>query len=110
MSGKIKARNITSQVPGPTFDHNDPAKFVNKGKFHGKTMSNKTVISQATGPTFTCNDPAVKQAKPSSHGSGKSMGQHAEKDFNPHGRKPVNVADKPVVTTPTYGLKKDYRK
>lgn len=109
MSGKIKARNITSQVVGPTFDHNDPAKFPNKGKFTGKTMSGKTVISQAVGPTFTKNDPAVKQAKASGHGSGKSMGQHSEKGFVPT-RKPTNVANDPVVTTPPYPLKKSYGK
>ena len=70
MSGKIKARNITSQVVGPTFDHNSPAKFSNKGKFTGKTMSNKTVVEQAEGPTFTCNDPAISFPQASGHGSG----------------------------------------
>jgi hypothetical protein len=110
MSGKIKARNITSQVVGPTFDHNDPAKFPNKGKYTGKTMSGKTVIPQATGPTFTKNDPAVKLPHASGSGKGKSMGQHPEKSFLPNQRKPVNVANDPVVTTPPYPLKKDYRK
>lgn len=107
---KIKARNITSQAVGPTFDHNSPAKFSNKGKFTGKTMSGKTVISQGTGPTFTCNDPAVKLPHASAHGVGKSMGQHSEKGFVPISRKPVNVANEPVVTTPPYPLKKSYEK
>jgi hypothetical protein len=110
MSGKIKARNITSQVTGPTFDHNDPAKFRNKGKEHGKTDSEDTVVSQKVGATFTCNDPAISFPEASEYGKGKSLGQHAEKDFNPHGRKPVNVADNPVVTTPSYPLKKSYEK
>jgi hypothetical protein len=110
MSGKIKARNITSQATGPTFDHNDPAKFPNKGKEHGKTESGKTVVAQKTGPTFTCNDPAVHLPHASEHGKGKSMGQHAEKGFNPHSRKPVNVADHEVVTTPPYPLAKSYEK
>ncbi len=110
MSGKIHPKKPVSYVPGPTIPQNDPVKFVNKGKEHGKTMSGKTVVAQATGPTFTCNDPAVEQEHASEYGKGKSMGQHAEKDFNPHGRKPVNVANAPVVTTPAYPLKKSYEK
>lgn len=110
MSGKIKARNITSQVTGPTFDHNSPAKFSNKGKEHGKTETDGTVVSQKEGPTFTCNDPAFEFPEASEYGTGKSLGQKAKKDFVPIDRMPVNVADKPVSTTPTYPLKKSYEK
>lgn len=109
-TGKVKARNITSQVTGPTFDHNSPAKFSNKGKEHGKTETDGTIVSQAEGATFTCNDPAINFPEASEYGKGKSLGQHAEKDFNPHSRKPVNVAEDPVVTTPPYPLKKSYEK
>ena len=115
MSGKIKARNITSQVPGPTFDHNDPAKFPNKGKFTGKTMSGKTVVEQAKGPTFTCNDPAVPAMHPSAHGTGKSKGQKSDDKFNPMDSK-VNLVSQRTAsaksgeTTPSYPLKKEYRK
>ncbi len=111
MSGKIHPKKPVSYVPGPTIDANDPAKFPNKGKEHGKTKSTKTVVSHATGPTWTSGDNAlIPDMHPSEYGKGKSMGQHPEKDFNPHGRKPENVADKPVVTTPSYPLKKSYEK
>lgn len=110
MSGKIHPKKPVGGTQfGTTIENSDPAKFTSKGKFTGKTMSGKTVISQATGPTFTCNDPAVKQAKASGHGVGKSAGQKSAKDFVPT-RKPVNVANEPVVTTPPYPLKKEYRK
>lgn len=108
-TGKVKARNITSQAVGPTFDHNDPAKFSNKGKEHGKTETDGTIVSQKEGPTFTCNDPAISFPEASEYSKGKSLGQHAEKDFDPHGRKPSG-SDEPVVTTPPYPLKKSYEK
>ena len=116
MSGKIKARNITSQVVGPTFDHNDPAKFSNKGKWTGKIMSGKTVVSPAKGPTFTeGQDSPIKDMHPSAHGVGKSMGQKSDDKFNPYKSK-VNLVEQRTAsaksgeTTPSYPLKKSYEK
>jgi hypothetical protein len=111
MSGKIHPKKPVTYVPGPTLDTNSPAKFPNKGKEHGKTKSTKTVMSNATGPVYTSGDNSlVPDMHPSEYGVGKSMGQHAEKGFNPHSRKPTAVSENPVVTTPPYPLKKSYEK
>lgn len=114
-TGKVKARNITSQVTGPTFDHNDPAKFSNKGKEHGKTETDGTIVSQAEGPTFTCNDPAISFPEASEFGEGKSKGQKTEGKFNPFVSK-VNLVSQRTASaasgesTPSYPLKKSYEK
>jgi len=114
-TGKVKARNITSQAVGPTFDHNDPAKFSNKGKEHGKTETDGTIVSQKEGPTFTCNDPAISFPEASEYGTGKSLGTHAEPKFNPMVSK-VNLVEQRTAsaasgeTTPSYPLKKSYEK
>jgi hypothetical protein len=54
-AGKVHAAKPISQVVGPTFDKNDPAKIKNTTRASGKTKSNG-VVDEATGPVFTCNE------------------------------------------------------
>lgn len=108
MSGKIKARNITSQKVGPTFDANDPAKFTNHGKTSGKTMANG-IEDQAKGAVFTCNEthiPTMNADKPVL----MSKQLTDKKWFDPHSTNKTRDADEPVKTNAPYNLKTSYRK
>ena len=112
-SGKVKATNVISQKEGPTFDSNDPAKFPNKGKAHGKTMSNG-VETWVPGPTFTCNSthiPTMNADKPA-----KEKELASKKWFDPHTdaeSADALTASKGGSGSPTerlYPLKKSYEK
>lgn len=105
---KFKAAKPISQVPGATFEENDPAKF-NRGSTRGKTMSNG-VEDQSKGATFTCNEthiPTMNADKPAK--GSKVISDKKAPEFNPHSRKPSG-SNEPMVTTPPYPLKKEYRK
>ena len=115
MSGKIKARNITSQVTGPTFDHNSPLKFPNKGKEHGKTKSGSTILPHAPGPTWLIDKPGVPSMHPSEYGKHKEMTSKAASNFNPMNASVNKVCDRTASaksgeSTPSYPLKKSYEK
>ena len=109
MSGKIKAKKPITQAAGPTFDHNDPAKFVNHGKREGKTMANG-IVKEASGPIFHENTTHIKTMdadKPPM--SSKSMGEKSWLD--PHStNKPRSTESEPVVTHAKRVLKSEYRK
>ncbi len=63
---KIHPKKPVSQVTGPTFTENDPAKFKGEGKSRGKTAANG-VVDHARGPVFTENSthiPTMNADKP----------------------------------------------
>jgi len=112
-SGKVKASNVTSQKVGPVFDENDPAKFTNKGKAHGKTPANG-VETQVHGATFTENSthiPTMNADKPA-----KEKELSSKKWFDPHTdaeSADALTASKGGSGSPTerpYPLKKSYEK
>ena len=106
---KFKAAKPVAQVPGATFEENDPAKFT-RGSTRGKTMSNG-VEDQSKGATFTENSthiPTMNADKPAKES--KTISDKKAPQFNPHGRKPCDASDEPVCTTPPYPLKREYRK
>jgi hypothetical protein len=106
---KFKAAKPVTQKTGPTFDHNDPSKFVNHGKFSGKTPANG-IEDQMKGPTFTANEthiPTMNADKPAPMSKQKSDKKAPQ--YDPHSVKPSG-SDKPVRTDSVYGLKKEYRK
>ena len=106
---KIHAKKPVTQSIGPTFDHNDPAKFVNHGKSTGKTPVNH-MEEQKVGPVFTTNTthiPTMNADKPAP----ESKTLTDKKWFNPFdASNPVSAEDSPVHTNATRVLKDSYRK
>lgn len=111
MSGKIKAKGVVSHANGPTSTINDPAKFSNKGKFTGKTPSNG-VETRVNGPTLNVNSTHLPSMKAGNHGKNKSMGEKTAEQFCPMDTKVNTVPQRTASggSTPSYPLKKDYRK
>jgi hypothetical protein len=108
MSKTSGTNAITSQKVGPTFSENDPAKFTNKGKMSGKTMSNG-VVDHGKGATWTENSthiPTMNADKPPM----ESKVKKTSKWFDPHSAsKPMNASE--GHTTPAKnGLKSSYEK
>ena len=106
---KFKAAKPVTQKIGPTFDHNDPTKFVNHGKFSGKTPANG-IEDQMKGPTFTANEthiPTMNADKPAK--SSKTISD--KKWFDPYdASNPASTENSSPVTHNKRVLKSEYRK
>lgn len=115
MSGKIHPKKPVSHAVGPVYTTNDSAKFKGPGKTSGKTMSNG-VVEEKVGPVFTENSthiPTMNADKPAP--ATKILTSGKDEKFNPMKSK-VNLVSQRTASakggesTPSYPLKKEYRK